>query len=135
MDATWEKIIIVGQRCFLDPICHCLSGGRCSLKLYRLRCLLLHDYGAGGHAIAMADVSDPQANQITCSEFAVQAKIKKGQFPSPVPQLKSNANGSDVLEFQGRLLAHDLSFIPWDLGSGSGCFVHADLLELKGEQL
>jgi hypothetical protein len=80
----------------------------------------------------MADISDPQENQITCPELAVQAKIKERQFPSPMAQLKSNADGPNVLEFQGRLLAHDLAFIPWDLGSGSGCFVHADLLELKG---
>ncbi len=79
----------------------------------------------------MADVPHAQADQITCSELAVQTKIKKRKFTYAMAKLKPYADGPNILELQRGLLADDLPFIPWNLDWGIGCCVHNELLEVE----
>lgn len=58
-DPAGEQEIVVGQFRLLNPFGDCVPGRLCDFKLYWLRCLLLHDNGASGYTIAMANVPDP----------------------------------------------------------------------------
>jgi len=47
------------------------------------------------------DIADTQLHEITGSELAVDGKVEQCEFPSPLAELQSNANGPYVLELSG----------------------------------
>ena len=58
------------------------------------------------------DIADTQLHEITGSELAVDGKVEQCEFPSPLAELQSNANGPYFLEFERRLLADELALVP-----------------------
>ena len=67
------------------------------LKLNRARGFLLHDDRTRGNPVAMADVSNPELDQITGSQLAVITQIKQCQLTRSMPELQANANCPDLL--------------------------------------
>jgi hypothetical protein len=103
------------------------------LKLNRPTGFLLKNQCSGCHALAVADVAHPKAHQVESPQFAVDSKIEQCEVPTTTCNLKGNTNRPNLFEFERRLLAHELAFIPRYVTGGFGNF-HDRLLFL-GEPL
>jgi hypothetical protein len=58
--------------------CLCrLAGLLGQFKLHRATSLLLHNHGTISHATTRDDITDPQGNQVTAAQFAVDGQIKQ----------------------------------------------------------
>ena len=113
VNTTRKDEVVGSQPSLLDPLLHGLSRGRCDLKLHRALGLVLHDYGTGGHLIAVADVPDLEAHEITAAKLAIDSQIEEGELAHPAFHLQANTEGPDVLEFEWSFLTHDLALVPW----------------------
>jgi hypothetical protein len=58
--------------------------------------LLLHDGGAGSDSGSIANVTDPQFDQITGAKLAVDAKVEQGKVAGTALDLKTNSDSPDV---------------------------------------
>src|ERR1019366_4743830 len=116
-----------------DPGRNCSARRFGDLKLNRPTGFLLKNQCSGCHALAVADVAHPKAHQVASPQFAVDSKIEQCEVPTTTCNLKANTNRPNLFEFERRLLAHELAFIPRYVTGGFGNF-HDRLLFL-GEPL
>jgi hypothetical protein len=80
----------------------------------------------------VAHVADAQAQKIASAQRAVDAEIEQDEFSQPALQLKSNPDGPDLLQLEGRFLADQLSLVPC-LVMMNLCLFHRDLLSVEGD--
>jgi hypothetical protein len=111
----------------LDPRLNGLPGGRRDFELHWALRLVLDDDGARRHLVAMAHVSDFEADQVASAQLAVDAEVEQRQFAHPAFHLQSDAQGPDVLELEGRLLPDELALVPRPAMSGVACGTHDGL--------
>jgi hypothetical protein len=62
----------------LDPLLDGVACCWCDLELNRPLGLVLHDNGARRHLVAVADVPDPEADQVAAAQLAVDPEIEEG---------------------------------------------------------
>lgn len=55
--------------------------------------LLLHDDSSGRDLVSVANVENPQFDQVTCAKFRVDCPIEQGEIPCHVYQLQTNSDG------------------------------------------
>ena len=80
----------------------------------------------------MADVSNLQLQQIAGSQLVVDAKIEERQFPCSAENSKLDADSSDFLEFEWRLLTDKFAFVPRSMNDPNSEFIHGRLLKVGG---
>jgi hypothetical protein len=68
--------------------------------------------GPRGNLSAISDIRDPQLQQVTGAKFAVDREVKQRQVTVALVELQANANGPDLLQSKGWLLADELAFGP-----------------------
>src|SRR6266853_1374278 len=107
-----EQVIVCAQPGAQNPRPQGFSRLLCDFKLHRPLGFLLHDDCSRGNPIPVRDIADTQLHEITGSELAVDGKIEQREFPSPFTELQSNPDGPYLLEFEWRLLADELAFVP-----------------------
>lgn len=56
----------------------------------------------------MRHIANPQADEVTASEFAVDRKVKHGEVSHLVSVLQVDADSPDVFRLERRLLANQL---------------------------
>jgi hypothetical protein len=88
VDAAREEEVLRPEPGSLDPLLDCISGRCCDLELHRPLCLVLHDRCAGGHLVAMADVSNFEPDEVTPTQLAVDPQIEEGEFANPMSTLR-----------------------------------------------
>ena len=94
------------------PSRHSFTGWFSDLKLNRAVRLPLHHNGPSSYLVSMADIAHLEAYEVTCSKLAVDGKIEHRQLSPPLSQLQADADGPNVLQFEGCLLADQLALIP-----------------------
>jgi hypothetical protein len=77
--------------------------------------------------VAVADVPDLQADQVTAAELAVDSQVEECQLAHPVLHLEADSERPDVLELERCLLADDLALVPWLAMSSGGYGSHDGL--------
>ena len=82
------------------------------LELHRPLGLLLHDNRAWGDMIALDHIANVKPHQVAPAQLAVDGEIEQREFAGSMIQLKSNPDGSDLLQLQRWLLAEQLPFVP-----------------------
>jgi hypothetical protein len=60
----------------------------------------------------MADIPHPQLDQIAGTQFAVYRQVEQSEFPTPIGELQTQANGSDLFQLEGCLLSDNLALVP-----------------------
>jgi hypothetical protein len=93
---------------------------------------LLHDYGPRGNAVAVADVTDLQPDEITSAQLAVDTKVEQREISRAAKQLEPDADGPDLSQFERRLLANQLALVPRFTVGANNSFIHGDLLRVRG---
>jgi hypothetical protein len=85
----------------------------------------------------LGDINNPQPDQVAGAQFAVDGQIEKRKIAQSATNLKAHTDGPDFTSFQGRFLARDLTFVPWNPICVMGEQVlHDDSpLSLKGEPM
>ena len=76
VDPAWKDEVVGPQPGLLDPLLHGFARGRGDLELDWTLGLVLHDHGAGGHLVAVADVPDLQTDEIAASQLAVDSQVR-----------------------------------------------------------
>jgi uncharacterized protein (DUF2336 family) len=79
--AAESRPIEATQRLTIRSYCRRLLG---QLKLNRPLGLALQDHGALGDPRALSDVADPEADQITATQLAVDCEIEQGELAVPI---------------------------------------------------
>ena len=107
-----EQEITAVQSGLLDPGGQRLPGLGGEFELNRLLRFLLQDHGALKDLRTMCDVTYLEFHQITTAQFAIDGQIEHGKVTGLVRHLESGADGPDLLEFQGWLLADQFALVP-----------------------
>ena len=87
VDPAWKDEVVGPQSGLLDPLLHGFARGRGDLELHWTLGLVLHDHGAGGHLVAVADVPDLQTHEMAASQLAVDSQVEEREFPHPTLHL------------------------------------------------
>jgi hypothetical protein len=127
VNATRKHEVVGLQSRVLDPLLYGVAGRRRDLKLNGTLGLVLHHYRSRGHLVAVANVPDLEADEVTASKLAVDSKVEKSKFTDSVVHLETDSECPDVLELEWRLLADDLALVPWLATDGVGYGSHDGL--------
>jgi hypothetical protein len=65
-------------------------------------------------------IADPQADEVTATQLAIQAEIEKGELPGSLGELQTDADCPDLLEAQRWLLAYQPAFVPGRFCTANG---------------
>jgi len=112
VNSAREQVVLSPEAGSLDPLLNRFTGRGCDLKLHRSLRFALDDRRAGGHVVAMADVSDFETDEITAAQFAVDPQVEECKLANPTIDLEAGAKRPDVLHLERRLLADDLALVP-----------------------
>jgi hypothetical protein len=63
----------------------------------------------------MAHIPHSQSYQVARSQLTVDGEVEERQFSGATTNLQSYPDRPDVFQFQRRLLANELPFVPWSL--------------------
>lgn len=85
------------QVLLLEPEPDSLPGLLGYLKLNGSAGLPLHDSGSGPHPPIEGYIVDPESDQVTGPQLAVEGQVEKGQVPDAVSNLEPDPNGPDLL--------------------------------------
>jgi hypothetical protein len=77
MHTTREHEVLRLQPCLLDPRLHGVACRSRDLELDRALGLVLHHHGAGCYLVAVADVSDLEADEVAAAQFAVDSQVEE----------------------------------------------------------
>lgn len=100
MQPARELEVLSLQLGLLDPRLQDFPCRRGDLNLDRSLGLVLHDDGARCELNAVADVADPQGNEVATPELAVDAQVEERQLAHAVLHLESHPKCPDVLELE-----------------------------------
>ncbi len=64
----------------------------------------------------MCYISDPQTDQVAGPKLTANRQVEKSQITDAQSKLKSDPNGPDFSELEGRLLTDQFTLIPWHPG-------------------
>ena len=109
--ALEEKIFRL-QAGLRDPGCHCRTRRLRELELDGPLRLPLDNICAREHLDSVRHIANPQADEVTASELAVDRKVEHGEVSHLVRVLKVDADSPDVFGFERRLLANQLPLVP-----------------------
>jgi hypothetical protein len=87
---------------------------------------------ATGHGTAQRDIGDPQADQVTGAQLAVDGEVEQRPFAGPVLQLRLHPDGPDFWPLERRLLAAESAFVPWHTRRVGFLGLHLQFLEVVG---
>jgi hypothetical protein len=73
---------------------------------------MLHDHGARQNCLALGEVQNTQAYQVTATQLAVYSEIEQHQIADLFGDLEPYSDRSDLFELQRRLLANEPAFVP-----------------------
>jgi hypothetical protein len=113
---AWEQKLVQFLLGLADPDGEGLAGLFGDFELHRSMGFLLHEHGAGQQVAALGDVANPQLHEVAGAQLAVDGQIEQGQLAGIVGHLQANLDRTDFLEFEGRLLANKLAFVPGRVG-------------------
>jgi hypothetical protein len=71
-----------------------------------------HD-GPGADPAATEEIADPDLYDVTAAQFAVDRQIEHRPIPDPALTVEPEADGSDLLGFEGALRANLSASVPW----------------------
>jgi hypothetical protein len=109
MQPAREQEVLSLQLGLLDPRPQGFPCRLGDLKLDGALGLVLHDDGARCDLIAVADVADPQCDEVATPELAVDAQVEERQLAHAVLHLEPHPKCPDVLELEWSLLPDDLA--------------------------
>jgi hypothetical protein len=78
--AARKQIVLALERRASNPHQDRLAGRFGDFELDRPLSFLLHDDGAGGDAITVGNIPNPQLHQIAAAQFAVDRQVEQGEF-------------------------------------------------------
>ena len=110
-ESAWKQALLRLQRRLRDPRGDRGPRGFRQLKLYGPLCLSLHDHRPAQDLAAVRNVANTQIDEITATQLAVDREIEHCQVSNPAPILQVDADGPDILGFEGRLLADQFAFV------------------------
>lgn len=96
----------------LQPFMECSARGLNKLKLYRSLGLLLYDNRAITYTATDNDVADANLHHVTTAQFAVDSEIEQSAISEPSMLIEKEADGPDVLWFEGTLGAANTTVVP-----------------------
>jgi hypothetical protein len=97
------------QVLLLQPASHNLVGLLRDLELNGPAGLPLHDSSSGSHPLVESYIVDPERDEVTSVQLAVDRQIEKGQIPNAMRHLESDPNGPDFFDFESRLGSNQLA--------------------------
>src|SRR5918999_3258609 len=101
-----RKQELVGPKlCLVDPGKNGLPGLFRDLELHRAVGFLLHDDRSGRHPITLRHVANPQPDEITAAQLAVDGQVEKSKVPNSIGQLKSDPDPPKLFQLEWELLA------------------------------
>src|SRR5450631_1838522 len=112
MKAAREQAALLGQAGMNDPGPDGFPRRLGNLELDGPLSLLLQYDRPRGHGLPVADIPDPELYEVAGSKFAVNGQIEQGEFPPPLGELQTNADGPDLSELERRLLTNELALVP-----------------------
>src|ERR1700684_2850620 len=75
------------------------------------------------HAAPVANVSDPQLDEVAGSKLAVDGEVEQRQLAATVGELQADSNRPDLFEFQQCFLTDEPSLVP-GFANGSRAMFH-----------
>ena len=96
----------------VDPGCDRLPSLLGDLELHWPVRLVLHDHGARQDCLALGDIQDAQAHQITATQLAINSEVEQRQITSFFGKLEPYSDGPDLFEFQRSFLINEPAFVP-----------------------
>ena len=124
---TGEQILLRLQIRLFDPCRDCGPRRLGQFELHRLLGLPLHDHRSGHYLTGVRHVPNPQIDEITATQLAVDCQVEHGQIADLVFIMEVDPNSPDVLWLQGWLLADQLAFVP-----GFPCLIGFHVRLLRG---
>ena len=109
IDPTRKEWLALVQILLLQPAPHSLAGLLCDLELNRAAGLPLHDRGSGSHPPTERYIVDPERDEVTGSQLAVEGQIEQSQIPGAMSNLEPDPNGPDLFGIQRRLGSNQLA--------------------------
>ncbi len=101
-----RKQELVGPKlCLVDPGKNGLPGLFRDLELHRAVGFLLHDDRSGRHPIALRHIANPQPDEITAAQLAVDGQVEKSKVPNSIGQLKADPDPPKLFQLEWELLA------------------------------
>jgi hypothetical protein len=107
-----ETVLAFMQVFLLDSAPHSLAGLFRDLEQNGATCLALDHGGAGAHPSIEGYIIDPERNQITGSQLAVERQIEQGQITNPLCDLEPDPNGPDLPSLERRFRSNQLASVP-----------------------
>src|SRR3989337_9842 len=101
LQPTWEQVLFRLQIGLGNPCGDRISSILRQLKLHWPLRLSLNNYCPRHHLVAVSNIPDPQIDQVTASQFAVDGQVKHCQVTDTFAELQITTNGPDVLQLQG----------------------------------
>src|SRR5687768_12248348 len=95
-----------------DPLGQRVARRFSDFELHRALGFLLHDDRAVAHALAMANVTDLEPDEIARAQLAVDCQVEKRELAGAARHLEAYPRCPDFLELEWRFLAGELSLVP-----------------------
>jgi hypothetical protein len=95
-DPAWEEVLAGSEMRLLDPGGDRLPGLLGDLELHRPVRLVLHDHGARQDRLALGDVQNTQAYQVTAAQVAIYGEIEQRQITGLSGELEPYSDCLDL---------------------------------------
>src|SRR5215470_1202422 len=112
LKTAWAQISALASVKGGEPLANGSTGLLGNLELHRPASLLLNDGRAIANSPASEHVIDPQPDEITAPELAVDRQIEHRKIASATLHLQLYSNGPDILWLQRALLTDQASPVP-----------------------
>ena len=96
-----EEVVLGSQRSCSDPVGQCTAREVGDFELYWAMRLLLHDDAPRGDPITVGNIAHPELHEIAAPELTIDGQVEQRELPNSFSQLQSDADGPNVLEFEG----------------------------------
>ncbi len=117
IDPAQEQGLALMQVLLLQWASHNLVSLLHDLELNGPAGLPLHDSGSGPHPPIQGHIVDPERDQVTGAQLAVESEVEQGQIPDAMSDLEPDPNGPDFFDFESRLGSNQLAPVP-SVGGG-----------------
>lgn len=105
---------VIGFQCSLfDPRLQRVSGCSRDLELDWALGLVLHNDGARGQLLPMADVANLEGYEVASAQLAIDTEVEECELADPPLHLKADAQCPDIFQFEGRLLSNIFPLFRW----------------------
>jgi hypothetical protein len=82
------------------------------LELHWAVRLVLHNHGARRDRLALRDIQDAQAYQVTATQLAINSELEQRQITGLFGKLEPYSDRPKLFEFQRSLVTNEPAFVP-----------------------